>query len=123
MGPAIKEAPEEERNRACRQAPRHMAVLAGPSEARGELKHVMPWCRGKEDFLWHPLPSTRRCVRDRTDDLLSQLTTVMPSRHNVMKLIAGVRSFRGRGLELERRLQWTMRLLNNGGKQNDMLMH
>ncbi|GJN76055.1 hypothetical protein PLICBS_010166 [Purpureocillium lilacinum] len=40
-----------------------------------------------------------------------------------MKLIARVRSFRGRSPELERRLQWTMRLLNNGGKQYDMLTH
>lgn len=62
-------------------------------------------------------------MQDRPDNLFSQLTIVLPSGHNVMKLIASVRSFRGRSPELERRLQWAMRLLNKGGKQYHMLMH
>ncbi|KAJ6439231.1 Histone-fold protein [Purpureocillium lavendulum] len=124
MGSAIKEAPEEKRNRAYRQALCHMGLLAGPSWARGErMEHVVPWCRGKDDFFRHPLPSTHPCVQDRPDDLLSKPTIVLPSRHNVMKLIARVHSFRGRSPELERRLHWTMRLLNNGGKQYEMLTH
>ncbi|PWI64385.1 hypothetical protein PCL_10523 [Purpureocillium lilacinum] len=124
MGSAIEEAPEEERNRACRQALRHMGLLAGPSRARGErMEHVVPWYGGKDDFFRHPLPSTHRCMQERPDDLLSQPTIVLPSRHNVMKLIARGRFFRGRSAELERRLQWTTRLLNNGGKQYDMVTH
>ena len=124
MGPAIKKAPEEERNSACRQALRHIALLAGPNWASDKrMEHVVPWCRGKDDFFRHPLPSTHRCVQERSDDLLSKPTIVLPSRHNVMKLIARVRSFRGRSPELERRLQWTTRLLNNEGKQYDMLTH
>ncbi|GJN86977.1 hypothetical protein PLIIFM63780_010559 [Purpureocillium lilacinum] len=124
MGPAIKKAPEEERNSACSQALRHIALLAGPNWASDKrMEHVVPWCRGKDDFFRHPLPSTHRCVQERSDDLLSKPTIVLPSRHNVMKLVARVRSFRGRSPELERRLQWTTRLLNNGGKQYDMLTH
>ncbi|PWI64387.1 hypothetical protein PCL_10525 [Purpureocillium lilacinum] len=124
MGSAMEEAPKEERKRACRQALRHMGSLAGPRWARGErMEHVVPWYGGKDDFFRHPLPSTHRCMQERPDDLLSQPTIVLPSRHNVMKLIARGRFFRGRSAELERRLQWTTRLLNNGGKQYDMVTH
>ncbi|KAJ6439062.1 serine/threonine-protein phosphatase 2A activator 2 [Purpureocillium lavendulum] len=126
MGPAIEETPEVERNRACRQALRHMGLLAGPNWARDErmwMEHVVPWHRGKDDFFRHPLSPTR-FVQDGADDpLLSKPTIMLPSRHNVMKLIARIRSFRGRSPEVERRLQWTMRLLHNGGKQYDMLTH
>ncbi|KJZ70003.1 hypothetical protein HIM_10614 [Hirsutella minnesotensis 3608] len=123
MGSEIEEASEEERNRHCRRALRHMILLVGPNWASDKrVEHVVPWRYGKDDFLRLPVEAARS-MRDSADDLLCEPTVLLPTRHNVMKVMRRIESFSDLGTEAKQRLKWARRRLNNGGNQYDLRTH
>jgi hypothetical protein len=123
MGPAIEETTEKERNRDCRRALRHMILLAGPNWVNEQkLEYIVPWRHGKDDFFRHPV-SPARSMRESADNVLSEPTIVLPTRHNIMELMERIRSLPSLGREVKQRLQWAKRQLNNGGNQFDLRTH
>jgi len=108
MGP-IETIPEEGRDQHCRRALRHMTILAGPNWASDEkLEFIVPWRRGKDGFFRHPVPPAKS-MRESADDLVCEPTIMLPTRHNVMKLLARIHSFQGLSRKVKQRLQWAKR--------------
>lgn len=64
------------------------------------IEHVVPWRRGKDDFFRLSVEAAKS-LREGADDLLYELTVLLPSRHNIIALARQIEKFSGINVEIK----------------------